>query len=373
MPQNKERRSLAIIINARSQRWRQLYTRTSVYSDHCYFVSRKDLLSRAVDPGDHFLADPRSNFEAVCVLGEGVSDLVIFSSSGTARDLDIVLDAVEPQLCAKSSITLGGFRISAPQFQSLTERFEDVHLVGCHLMRGWWKPVTEDRPCKNLTLDLCTGASPPDDRVGTSGWPSLKRLYLDTGSEGDSVEQFAAVCVRCFWHERLRDLNLQLEGPLDFLTPLPPSRSLTSLGLWSAVSPSVFAWLLNFKSLDDLAVTWEPGVHLNWRELRHLKRLRLLNVTYSPLDDAQLREIATHPRLRSVHAYSTKLTPASWPVILSWLSLRQFWGSTELSGGPIPAGLPETTTLREFVALNARTEWFEGMLSRYPNVKVVQM
>jgi hypothetical protein len=48
-------------------------------------------------------------------------------------------------------------------------------------------------------------------------------------------------------------------------------------------------------------------------------------------------------------------------------------GSTEMSGGEEPEGLPETTRLKEFVAMNARTEWFEQLLSRYPNVRIFRM
>jgi len=82
--------------------------------------------------------------------------------------------------------------------------------------------------------------------------------------------------------------------------------------------------------------------------------------------------MANNLPIKVIRAYYTGITPEAWPAILSWTTMRQFWGSQELCG-EIQAELPETTHLKEFVALNARTEWFERFLSRYPNLKVVEM
>ena len=56
-----------------------------------------------------------------------------------------------------------------------------------------------------------------------------------------------------------------------------------------------------------------------------------------------------------------------------WTSLRSFWASREATDGDVPADLPDDTTLREVVAMNARLQPFEVVLARYSNVKLVEL
>jgi hypothetical protein len=120
-------------------------------------------------------------------------------------------------------------------------------------------------------------------------------------------------------------------------------------------------------------MAWRPGTRLPWSELRRLKGLKSLDVSDSPFDDEDLKSLVQFSKLRTLVAYYSNLTPASWPVVLSLPSLRSFWVSMEMSGDEEPEGLPESTQLRKFVALNARTEWFERLFSRYPHVKLGNM
>jgi len=162
-------------------------------------------------------------------------------------------------------------------------------------------------------------------------------------------------------------------GSIEFLASLPNCNSLRLMCLNSPVTPKILEWVAGNSNLRILDLAWCPGVRLPWRELKRLRRLSDLDVSDSPFDDADLKAAVQFSKLRTLTAYYSDLTPASWPVVLRWPSLRSFWGSTEMSGHEEPEGLPETTQLKKFVALNARTEWFERLLSRYPHVKIFQM
>lgn len=59
--------------------------------------------------------------------------------------------------------------------------------------------------------------------------------------------------------------------------------------------------------------------------------------------------------------------------MLTTRTLWQFWGSTELVEPKIDFEMPASTTLKEFVALNALVRPFEEILSQYPNVEIAQM
>ncbi len=141
----------------------------------------------------------------------------------------------------------------------------------------------------------------------------------------------------------------------------------------SPVTPKILEWVAGNSNLTRLDLVWRPGVRLPWGALKRLKRLCDLDVSDSPFDDADLKVVVQFSKLRTLTAYYTNLTPASWPLILSSPGLRSFWGATEMSGHEEPEGLPETTRLKLFIAMNARTEWFEQLLSRYPQVKIFQM
>jgi hypothetical protein len=189
----------------------------------------------------------------------------------------------------------------------------------------------------------------------------------------DLAETFARDAVVALWSETLEDVCVNNLDNVEFLASLPNGKSLRLMCLNSPVTPGILEWVAGNSNLRMLDLIWRPGVRLPWGTLKRLRRLNYLDVSDSPFDDADLKAVVQFSKLRTLMAYYTKLTPASWPVVLSWPGLRSFSGATEMSGGEEPEGLPETTQLKEFVAMNARTEWFEQLLSRYPNIKIFRM
>ena len=67
-------------------------------------------------------------------------------------------------------------------------------------------------------------------------------------------------------------------------------------------------------------------------------------------------------KLRTTHKADPSRVQTSWP------SLRRFWASSESVKGEFPSDLPDKSNLVEVVALNARRERFEELLSSYHNV-----
>ena len=127
------------------------------------------------------------------------------------------------------------------------------------------------------------------------------------------------------------------------------------------------------RRIKDLTLAWEKGVRLDWRSLSKLKYLRSLDVSNTHFDDIDLETLAGSVKLRTLSAYYASITPACWTFVLRWTSLRGFWASTQAMDGEVTGDLPETTALREVVAMNARLEPFQRLLARYPNVELVQM
>lgn len=198
------------------------------------------------------------------------------------------------------------------------------------------------------------------------------RIYEDSIVDRRATEEFDQIAITAFWGGNLRSIDVHDLESVDYMADLPALPSLREIDLKSVVSPGVFQWITQHKRLRRIGMNWHPDTKLPWALLGRLKHLRMLDLTESPLNDLQLREIASVAAPICIWAFYTKLTSASWSVILSWPGLKQFWGSQELVG-ELPADLPETSQLDEFVALNARMEWFHSFLSAYPNIKVVEM
>ncbi len=312
----------------------------------------------------------------------------LVSSSGTSKQLDLVLTELDGKATPTCSLLIDGFRISGEQFRRLTAQFEDLSFVRCHFKRGWWLSEP-NRKCHSLTLESCTGVRQVTNTVGCASWSALKYLgvrgpglSLDLQRSGkwpeypanrELTEPFAEELVAAFWSDSLEHVNVSELLSIDFLASLPNCKSMWWMSLYSPVTPKVFEWLAGNSSLKTLDMVWRPGTRLPWSELSRLRGLKSLDVSDSPFDDEDLKSIVQVSKLRCLEAYYSNLTPASWPVILSWPSLRSFWVSMEMSGDEEPEGLPESTQLQQFVALNARIEWFERLLSRYPHVKIGNM
>lgn len=321
-------------------------------------------------------------------LDKPLEDIALVTSSGTSKQLDLLLNELDGKATPTCSLVIDGFRISGEQFRRLTAQFEYLVFVRCHFARGWWLSEP-NRKCHSLTLESCTGSRQVTSSVGAASWNALK--YLGVRGSGRSVDlqrsgewpeypaekeltsPFSRDLVAALWGESLEDVSLDNLVSIDFLASLPSRKSIRSICLYSPVTPSVLEWVAGNLSLETLVMAWRPGTRLPWSELRRLKGLKSLDVSDSPFDDEDLKSIVQFSKLRTLEAYYSNLTPASWPVVLSWPSLRSFWVSMEMSGDEEPEGLPESTQLRKFVALNARTEWFERLFSRYPHVKLGRM
>jgi len=139
------------------------------------------------------------------------------------------------------------------------------------------------------------------------------------------------------------------------------------------VGESVFEWICRQKSVEDLGFAWEPGSAPNWSLVKNLKRLDYLDLSSTHLTDQDLADIARYCCPRTIHAYYTSITAASWKTVLPWKRLRMFWTSQEAMTGEFPSEYPETTYLKEVVALNAHTEQYIAFLARYPGIQVSQM
>lgn len=312
----------------------------------------------------------------------------LVSSSGTSKQLDLLLIELVGKATPTCSLLIDGFRISGEQFRRLTAQFEYLAFARCHFARGWWLSEP-NRKCHTLTLESCTGVRQVMNTVGGASWSALKYLgvhgpgrALDLQRLGrwpeypanrELTEPFARELVAALWGESLEGVSLDNLVSIDFLASLPSRKSIRSICLYSPVTPSVLEWVAGNLSLETLVMAWRPGTRLPWSELRRLKGLKSLDVSDSPFDDEDLKSLVQFSKLRTLVAYYSNLTPASWPVVLSLPSLRSFWVSMEMSGDEEPEGLPESTQLRKFVALNARTEWFERLFSRYPHVKLGNM
>ncbi len=113
-----------------------------------------------------------------------------------------------------------------------------------------------------------------------------------------------------------------------------------------------------------------------WESLAKLRKLKVLDVVGSPFDDDHLAHVLQHIKLRGMRTYYTKLTPASWPTVLSNSSLRGVWVSTEMLEGALPENMPDTTSIREVVTMNVgfkHLDYLKELLKPYPNVKTFNM
>ena len=390
MPRKKLDRDLSLVVtlNVSGTPWIE-YGGSLCGGDYAADLRSKDLVRtlRLDESGQEEQVSSWAGF--VAKLDKPLEHVGLHSPNGTSKQLDLLLKELDEKVTPTCSLLIDGFRITGEQFRRLTAQFERLMFVRCHFARGWWLPKSAAK-CKSLTLESCSGAEAPTNRACGAGWHALRTLEVRGASppmelrrggiytlcydaNRDLTEPFARDAIAVFWGEHLIEVDVNDQRSVDFLTSLPNLKSLTWMCLRSSVSPSVFEWAARNSNLRMLDLAWRPDVRLPWSELKRLKRLSFLDVSYSPLDDADVQAIVQFSKLQTLRTYYSNATPASWPVVLSWSCLRSFWGSMEMSGDEEPEGLPETTHLKLFIAMNARTEWFEQLLSRYPQVRIFQM
>lgn len=324
------------------------------------------------------------------LLDKKVDGVTIAATSITNSELLFLLDVVEPRLALDASLELIGPAISAAVWERITTRFGWVELTQCKLGRGWWKPPSRPRECTWLRLDRCFGAVPKKHSLGGSAWPELQSLVIWGGQDTESLgprkplpgqtkecppgwPALAEAIGRCLASDTLSFLLVTDLLEIDWLIDVLPRPKLTDLDLGGCpCSPRLLQRIAESAELKSLEFAWEPGEHPDWTQLRKMNKLRSLTVNSTFFDDRDLPLVLANTRLRHLEVYYTKLTAKSWSTLLGNRYLRKVWGSMELLDGPIP-DLPETTLLKEFVALNARAESFRTLLARYPDLKVFQM
>jgi hypothetical protein len=374
MPKS-ENISAAIAVSHPSHDWREkigLFTS----ADKIAIVHHSEFRWNAKTSGP--IVKQKSPLTHLLSSGENkIEELTIVAGKGTPNQLDHILEVLEDELADQPRLLLCGFRVTAHQFHRLLSLFQSLVFENCDFRGNWWLPRSSPI-CQSLEFLHCTGTIPTRTKLGALSYPSLycfwirnSRVRFSEKSPKLSFDQrFSESILQCFWSSDLEFMMVSLPE-VEFLCQMPAFEGLKSLDV-DRVNPELFGWMTKHDKLEDLTLSWIQGAQLPWSELSKLKRLRSLSVEGSPLIDSELKVIASVCRLHRVVAYYTKLTPQSWPVILSWPTLRRFWGSEELRG-KVPDDLPEKTSLREFVAFNARAEWFRSHLSRYPDVKVVEM
>ena len=389
MGRNKPAEStIGIVLRPGGQLCMQIIERHTSYFDHLITLLPKDLI-----PLEEDSALGRRTTTVFQSYSESASgefrEIHIISDRGTSKQLEAILAPVMLRATPDCRILIGGFHVSGDQFHRLTQRFESLTLTGCRLGPNWWQPSESIRQCNWLVFDSCVGVVPKTLSQGKASWPNLQSLYfwgsrkppclrsvgwgLDLDIDPRAVQRFSEGVCKALWSEGLQYVDFDHLDSVEFLKHLSMLSSLRMLWLDVPVTLEVFEWILSNKNIRDLKLNWAKDVSLPWTRLKFLKRLSQLRLDSTFLKDIELREISTLRTLRLVDAYYTDLTSESWPVILTWPGLSSFWGSTELTQGPKPIGLPLHTELKKFVVFNARMEWFRELLGRYPNIDIIEM
>jgi hypothetical protein len=336
----------------------------------------------------------RSHFQRALdtMLIEPLTEFAVLGCGSSSLLLNIVLNQAKERFGTETSTTIAQFDVDSDAFALITETSSDVSFDNCRFGEGWWLQPTTSKSCEHLQFTNCSGPIPEEIELGQAAWEKLTSLWIDENVEAkhlypradlkcnfgtphvESSSELTPYLVKAFWNPNLDSLRLNHCKSAAWIVDFPPKDSLTTLD-WNntPVSNLEFGWICAHRRIKDLTLAWEKGVRLDWRSLSKLKYLRSLDVSATHFDDIDLETLAGSVKLRTLSAYYTSITPACWKFVLRWTSLRGFWASTEAMNGEVTGDLPETTTLREVVAMNARLEPFERLLARYPNVELVQM
>ena len=336
----------------------------------------------------------QSNFQRVLdrMLFDPLTEFAVIGCGSSSRLLNIILNQARDRFGAETSTTFAQFDVDFDSLDLTTEISHDATFDNCKLGEGWWLKPTGTKCCEQLRFANCSGVIPAELEIGQATWEKLTSIWIDENVEArhlypsptlkcnfgtphvEASTELTPNLVKAFWSPNLGTLGLKSCNSAEWIVDLPVQDTVSSIDLDNTpVSNLVFSWICAHPRLRDLTLAWEKGVRLNWRALAKLKYLRSLDVSATHFDDEDLEKLAGSVKLRSLSAYYTSITPVCWKFVFRWTSLRSFWASTEAMVGAVPNDLPEVTTLREVVALNARLEPFESLLARYPNVKLVQM
>ena len=336
-----------------------------------------------------------SYLESLFIEPGTLTKLAIICPLDRRVDVTPILDVAKTLKAQDCNLDLQGAYVSGTHFERLVREWTDVALVGCAIGPGWWKSKGPESVCRVLVINSCTVSPSREGKIGRGSWPTLEWLWLNEDVFDRELQSKGAIntgpipshqskwsrdtspLMRCLWNGRSEDTQMRACRDVSVLTGLPPSDNLHRLDLSeSPLTEEVFDWIVSNRNLTSIDLSWRPGFRIPWHKLKKLRKLRSLGVVGTTFSDADLAKVAQATRLRCLTAYYTDLTPASWPLAFSMPSLGQIWVSVGMLEGALPAGLPETTKLKEVVALNVgpqHMEYLRRLLERYPNVKMFEM
>lgn len=398
MRSKREKKGLSVlIVVSRPGSARKVSVGRLATYDHVAWINPEHLFpQKGVPESSGFRLEPDQSassfgslFWSIKAEEKKIHHVVLAASGGTSSELNAVLDTIWPHLTEDFMITIGGFSIRSDQFKRIVSRCDQANFSFCRFGRGWWQAMPQVAACTYLTMESCSGVSPRSLEAGQAAWNNLtylqvlgpkrrewgyiREFWISGEIDIGRCDRFAQEWLTAMWGQSITLLSVDQFASNDFVGRLPTRPSLKHLDLGLEVSEGLFEWMIGNENLRNVSLNWRPEITLPWHLLSHLKRLVSLSVISSPLDDEELAVIAESSTLKALIAYYTKLTAASWSTLLTWPSLKQFWGSSHMISREAPLGLPETTALEEVVALNADTGWFANLLERYPGVKVVSM
>ena len=370
--------SLLVILKGRKPIDQASLSLDLMIHDHLALFSSSDLTPVTNESGT--LASPLSAWRKnTCTNGKPIDKVQIRATNGTSNQLKSLLEEIKLIVSDNPSIQLTGFKISGSTFQLLLTIFESIKLIECSLGRGWWLPTTIQK-CSHLSVIETNGVAPPTERSHRRPKSRIKSLSTSSRTISSDIEgkigrnccsDFCNSFLGEFWGTEIESLSIggdSWEELAQMVVPL----NLKTIELYP-VTEEAFAWVVRNSNLENMSLFWDEDTHLPWHKIKTLKSLKSLYVMETPLTDAEFEVISDNSQLALVMAYYTKLTSRSIPTLLRWSSLRCFWGSDHMIGPINLLDLPETTNLKEFVALNARTQWFREFFKGYPNLTVVEM
>ncbi len=330
-----------------------------------------------------------------CWNDQKVGELMIICPTNKPFDINLILDAIGNRINNDSSIHIHGAIIGFDDLERILTEWDDVNLVGCSLKSGWSRNPIRTRICTRLWIQSCKASESSRLRPGCASWARLTSLTVHEGTWDPELHSKGAFTpepvathvskygsntsglVSAFLGNNLESLSVFCCGSIEFLTHLPVMPNLDWIMVdGSPVTPTLSDWITGHRKLTDISLSWRPELSPPWHLLARLRKLRNLDVTGTRFCDSDLQELLKHTKLRTLHAYYTELSPNSWKLIFSAPTLRNVWVSTEMLHGDIPTDLPETTQIREVVALNVGSqnwEYLKRLLTRYPDVKSFEM
>ncbi len=318
--------------------------------------------------------------------------LEIVCPTSSNVDLAPILLAAENRKAKCNQITVLFAHLERETLKLLLEHWDSVNLIGCALGEGWWDLAHVTKKCTCLSFDGCAVASPPNLATGRAAWGGLsslridercfdRRLHSDRCFEPDPIPRHESSyasnphsLLKAFWGCGIQDLSISDWAESPRLHELHPPSGLEWVSITGTpTSVEDFVWLTECSTIENLALSWLPETRMPWEWLGKLNALRFLDLSSSQCTDDDLSVILDHTSLSTIHLYYSRASNACLAKLLSTKSMRMVWASAEVFSGEVPADLPETSRVRELVALNGGLNYARQVAKRYPRMTVSEM